>query len=108
MKIIEKYTGTKTYMYPNGTIATVESVTENFPAWQNFTHIVETDEAGEVLFASQNLSATCSIYGIDCSLLESEKIKKIQEMVNAPTPIQQPSAEERIAAALEFQNLLSL
>ena len=80
MKIIEKYTGNKTYMFPNGAIATKEAVLEHFPAALTFVHIIETDEAGEVAFAVQNLSAMRSLYDIDTSLTE----------------------------ALEYQNLLSL
>lgn len=41
---IEKYNGSKTYMFPNGELATPEKVREKFPAVTSFTHIVETDE----------------------------------------------------------------
>ena len=34
--------------------------------------------------------------------------EKIEEIVNTPAPEPEPSAEERIASALEFQNLTSL
>ena len=36
---IEKYDGTKTYMYPNSKIATPEVVTEDFPACARFFEI---------------------------------------------------------------------
>lgn len=108
MKIIEKYTGTKTYMFPNGAIATPEAVLAQFPAILAFAHIIETDEAGEVLFAVQNLAAMKSHYGIDKSLSEAEAITAIQDIINAPPPEPEPSAEERIAAAMEYQNLMSL
>lgn len=65
MKIIEKYTGTKTYMFPNGSLATPEVMQTQFPAVLTFSHIIETDEAGEVAFAVQNLSAMRSFYKID-------------------------------------------
>ena len=108
MKIVEKYTGDKTYMFPNGALATKESVLEQFPAALTFTHIVETDEAGEVMFACQNLAAMRTLHKIDSSLSEEEAIAKIQEIVNTPAPEPEPTAEERIAAAMEFQNLMSL
>ena len=108
MKVIEKYTGTKTYMFPNGAIATPEAVLAQFPAILAFAHIIETDEAGEVLFAVQNLAAMKSHYGIDKSLSEAEAITAIQDIINAPPPEPEPSAEERIAAAMEYQNLMSL
>ena len=108
MKVIEKYTGEKTYMFPNGAIATPEVIEQQFPAVTAFTHIIETDEAGEVCFAVQNLSAMRGFYGIDSSLDEEQAIAAIQEIINAPAPEAAPSAEERIAASLEYQNLLSL
>lgn len=108
MKVIEKYTGTKTYMFPNGAIATPEVMEQNYPAITTFTHIIETDEMGEVCFAVQNLSAMRGFYGIDSSLTEAEAIAAIQEIINTPESEPEPSAEERIAAALEYQNLASM
>lgn len=109
MKVIEKYTGEKTYMFPNGAIATQEAVLQQFPAALTFTHIVETDEHGEVMFALQNLSAMRSLYEIDSTLTEAETIAAIQEVVNTPEPVNtEPTAEERIAAAMEYQVMASL
>ena len=109
MKIIEKYTGEKTYMFPNGALATKEAVLKQFPAALAFAHIVETDEAGEVMFALQNLSAMRTFYNIDKSLTEAEAIAAIQEKVNEePVVDDTPSAEERIASALEYQVLSSM
>jgi hypothetical protein len=108
MKKIIKYDGTKTFMYPNGAIATKERILQDFPAALTFTHIIETDEAEEVCFAVQNLSAMRGIYNIDKNLTEEEAIVAIQEVINAPEPEPEPSAEERIASALEYQNLMSM
>ena len=108
MKKIEKYLGDKTYMFPNGAMATPEKMLERFPAVLTFTHIIETDEAGEVCFAVQNLSAMRSLYGIDSALTESEAIGAIQTIINTPAAEPEPSAEERIASALEYQNLMSM
>lgn len=107
-KKIEKYTGEKTYMFPNGSIATKEAVLKQFPAALTFVHFVETDENGEVMWAFQNLSAMRTMYEIDNSLSEDEALAKIQEIINTPPPEPEPSAEERMAAAMEFQNLMSL
>ena len=101
MKVIEKYTGQKTYMFPNGAIATPEVIEAQFPAVNVFPHIIETDENGEVCFAVQNLSAMRSFYEVDSSLDESEAIAKIQEIINSPAPEPVSSPEERQAAALE-------
>lgn len=108
MKIIEKYTGEKTYMFPNGVLATKEAVLAEFPSALVFTHVVETDENGEVMWAMQNLSAMRSMYNIDKGLSESQAIEKLQELVNEQA--QQiinagPSDMERIASAMELQAL---
>lgn len=109
MTIIEKYTGWKTYMFPNGALATPEVIQEMFPAVLAFTHIVQTDEAGEVAFAVQNLSAMRSLHGIDKSLSEEEAIAAIQEIVNTEPEVDDtPTPDERIAAALEYQVMASL
>ena len=109
MMVVEKYTGEKTYMAPSGALYDRESVLRDFPAALAFTHIATTDENGEVLFALQNLSAMRSQYGIGSVLSEDEAIAAIQEILN--TPVEEntdPTAEERIAAALEYQVMASL
>lgn len=105
---IEKYDGSKIYMFPNGELATPERVKKDYPAVEAFTHIVETDEAGQVMFAIQNLAAIKSQMGIDMSLSDEEAISRIEEIRNTPPPEPEVSAEERIAAALEFQNVLNM
>jgi hypothetical protein len=102
MKKIEKYLGNKTYMFPNGVLATPEVMLENFPAILTFAHIIETDEAGEVCFAVENLNAMRSFYNIDSSLSEEEAIVKIEEIRNTPEEVStEPTAEERTVKALE-------
>lgn len=107
MKKLEKYLGDKTYMFPDGSLATPERMLEQFPAVLTFAHIIETDEAGEVCFAVQNLSAMRGFYSVDAKLTEVEAIAKIEEIINTE-PEYEPSAEERIASALEYQNLMSM
>ena len=107
-KKVIKYTGEKTYMFPNGELANKERVLKDFPAALTFTHIMETDEHEEMCFSMQNLSAMRGFYNIDSSLTEDEAIAAIQDIINAPAPEAEPSAEERIASALEFQNMMSL
>lgn len=106
---VVKYNGDKTFMYPNSTVATPERVQADYPAIMVFPHIIETDENEQILYAIENLSAARSRYGIDPELSEEEAIAKIQEIKNTPPEIDTaPSPEERIAAAMEYQNLLSL
>ena len=109
MKILEKYTGEKVYMFPNGGFGTKDAVLKQFPAALSFVHVVETDENGEVMWAFNNLSAMRSMYKIDRSLSEAEAIAKLQEIINTEPEIDTtPSPEERIAAALEYQNIASM
>ena len=109
MKRIIKYTGEKTFMFPNGALATKDAVLRQFPAALTFVHIVETDENEEVMWALQNLSAMRTQMGIDSSLTEEEAIIAIQEIINTPQDENvEPTAEERIAAALEYQVMSSL
>ena len=107
---LEKYDGTKTYMFPNGALADKDTVLSKVPAALTFTHVIETDENGEVMLAIQNLSALRTFNKIDKSLTDDEAIEKIQELRNASLePVQEPvSAEERIASALEYQILSSM
>ena len=94
-------------MFPNGKIATPETIAEKYPAVLSFTHIVETDDGGEVLYAIENFSAMKTMWGIDRSLSEAAAIEALEAAMNAkPEPAVTP--EERIAAALEYNNLLSM
>lgn len=105
---VEKYNNSKTYMFPSGDIATPERVEKDYPAVKYFDHIIETDEAGQVMFAIQNLAAAKSQFEIDANLSDEEAIAKIEEIRNTPPPEPEPTAEDRIAAALEFNNLLNM
>lgn len=107
MKKLELYTGEKTYMFPNGTVAEPNTVKAKYPAVDVFQHVVETDENGEVLFGLSNLSALRSRYNIDATLTVQEALSAIETIINT-VPEVSPSAEERIAAALEYQNLISM
>lgn len=108
MIYVEKYTGNKTYMFPNGKLATPEVMITQFPAITTFGHIIETDTSGEVCYAVENLSAMRALHGIDAALSEADAIAAIQNALNMPPPTPEPTAEERIAAALEFQVISTL
>lgn len=109
MKILEKYTGERVYMFPNGALATKEAVLGQFPAALTFTFVVTTDENHEVMWGMDNLSGLRSHFNIDSSLSEEEAIAALQEIVNTePEVSTEATAEERIAAALEYQVMASL
>lgn len=106
---VRKYTGNKTYMSPSGAIMSPDVVMQQYPSITLFAHIVQTDDAGEVMFALQNLSAMRTQYGIAPELTEAEAIAAIEDAINTPAVVVElPTPEERIAAALEYQNLVSM
>ena len=104
---LEKYNPAHTYMTPAGGLANAQYVTEKYPAASVFTHVVTTDEMSQVMWAFENLSAMRSRMGIDPTMSDDDAIALMEELLNAPEEEGEPSAEERIAAALEYQNVLS-
>lgn len=105
---LELYTGDKIYVAPNSEIDTRDNVLRKFPAALMVKHVVLTDEGGEVSYGIQMLSALCGQHGVSQSLTDAEKIEQLEAILNAPPPEPTPSAEERIAAMLEFQTIASL
>jgi len=102
---LEKFDGTKTYMFPNGAVATPEAIRKQFPAVDHFPHVIEVN--GDVCQAVINLNALANIHEVDSELAEVDKIAAIETKMNAPVEvIVQP--EERLAAAAEFQNIIAL
>ncbi len=104
---LEKYLGDKTYVFNSGAIATPEIIEQKYPAVTLFTTVVITDELGQVFGGYENLAKLRSQYAIDPSLTEAEAIAELETLFNTPV-ISEPTADERIAAALEYQNLLTL
>ena len=102
---LEKFDGLKTYMFPNGEIATPETIRKKFPAVDNFVHAIEVN--GDVCQAVMNLNALRSMYNIDEGLSEKSAIQAIEDVINTPPEVI-ISPEERLAAAAEFQNIVSL
>ena len=105
MTKLEKFDGTKTYMFPNGSIATPEVIRSKFPAVDQFVHVIEVN--GDVCQAVMNLKALRNIYNIDETLSEADAIKALEDIINNP-PVQIASPEERMAAAAEFDNITKL
>ncbi len=108
---LEIYNHEKTYLFPNMCIATPEEVAKNYTAVNvpNLTTVIETDESGIMFYTSpEPIVVTRSRHSIDPSLSDEEAIIAIEAILNSPEPDPLPSAEERIAAAMEYQNLLSM
>lgn len=104
---LEFFDGTKTYMFPNGEVATPQVMLDKFPALEHFTHVLEIN--GDVCQAVMNFNAMKNMYNIDENLSDAEALAALESIINQPVPTaSSPNSEERIAAALEFQNLLTL
>jgi uncharacterized ferritin-like protein (DUF455 family) len=108
MNKLELYTGTKTYMAPSGALFDPERMRQKYPAVATFAHLILTDEGGEVCFGVYNYKAFCAQHGLDPTAPPETNIPLLEEAMNAPPPEQEPTPEERIAAALEYQNLTNM
>lgn len=115
MRYFKKYDPSMTLMYPSGKLADKAQVEKDFPACKVFDFIIETDEAGQIMYSMQNLSAMRTRYGVDASLDARAAVEELARLINeedaqakAAAENALPSAEERIAAALEYQNLLAM
>ena len=88
MVILEKYTGTKKYIFPDGKLADKTAVLERYPTALDNIWIVHTDEGGEIFLYLYLLSNFRSLYNIAPELSESEAIQAIQDRMNEPPPEQ--------------------
>jgi hypothetical protein len=108
-KYVEIYDNTKTYIFPSLAMATPDVVGMNY-AVVNSGHdvVIETDESHTMLYAIDLLSAMKSRLGVAADLSVEDSLVALESILNAPIPAPEPTADERIAAALEFQNLLNM
>jgi hypothetical protein len=108
MHKLELYAGTKTYMAPSGALYDPARLLQDFPAVATFAHLIHTDEGGEVCFGVYNYKAFCAKHGRNPMAPPETNIPLLEAAMNAPPPDPEPSPEERIAAALEYQNLAGM
>lgn len=101
-----KFDNTTIYMSPDGALATPEDIIRQFPAVTHFVHVLEVN--GDVCQGVLNLKAIRNIHKIDESLTEEEAIAALEVIWNTPPADPGPTAEERIAASLEYQNLMMM
>lgn len=107
----ELYDNTKTYIRGDGSLANSAVMLRDHPAVAVTLHVVITDESGICMLAIDPLVRRRSQLGIDSSLSDEEAVLEIErlenEAMNAPHEVF-ITPEERIAAALEFQNIMSM
>lgn len=98
----------ETLFWPNGEDATPADVIKAYPFAKNFPTVLE--QSAGITVAIDSLPMLVTVYQIDEALSDDEKLAEVvrirNEMQNPPPA--PPSAEERIAAALEFQAMLAL
>lgn len=105
---LELYTGEKDYVTSSGVLYNKKKVLEEFPSALTVPFVVETNTKGRIIFGMSALDILCETYGISDELSDGEAIKAIEEIRNTPVTETQVTAEERIAAALEYQVMASL
>lgn len=109
---LKKYSEKETYIAPSGAVMDSAKVKQDFPAVSKVSFIVQTDSSGEMMYGMYTLSSMRTRYGVDASLNEDAAIQAIEDAMNAQNAqmeaaASQPTAEERIAAAMEYQNIMS-
>ena len=102
------YDGTRTYMYPNGSLAAPETVCKDFPAILTFPHVVTTDDAEQVFFAVENFAAMRSRNKIPSAYSEEEALAALTEIVNAPPALPAPAAADVQASLAALDELRAL
>lgn len=107
---LEIYNPEKTYLYPNMQLATPEHVGMNYAAVNATKCVITSDASGEMFYAIEPLNAMLQRLGVDASAMttDEEKLVAMETILNAPPVDPGPTAEERMAAAMEYQNLLTL
>lgn len=105
-RYFEFYDNTKTYFSPIWEQYTPEVVAQKYPIVNSgFPVVIETDENHIMFYACDLLSQYKAMYDIDKELSDEEALAEINRILNLQQEIT-PTVEERIAAALEFQNVL--
>lgn len=112
-----KFDENKNYVFPNGELASKEVLAQKFAGFiATGNCVVETDETETMLFSLQPMSVWKMAFAnklteqgeeADFGKSDEETLQKFTEIANAPEP-QTVSTEERIAAALEFNNILNM
>ena len=114
---LKLYNSNDTYISPSNEIMDAVAVSSHFPASSVAAFVVQTDAYNEIMYGFYNLSTMKSKYNIDPSLNNVEAVQAIEDAMNLEKQQQEeaeraaaliPTPEERIAAALEFQNLNNL
>jgi len=107
---LELFDRTKNYITPDGNIHTPESLRNDYTIIQipDAKLVIETDVTGMYMFTvPEPLYSKAQRMNLDYTQFETDEalLTAMEDILNAPEPEPEPSAEERIAAAMEYQNL---
>lgn len=111
-KYLEVYDKSKTYYFPTMEEATSERISIEYPIVNSgLPCLIETDADGLMFYSAPvTVNLMADRLGVEVKDYYSieEAVKLLEVKLNEPEPDPEPSAEERIASAMEFQNLMSL
>lgn len=95
-------------VYNNGMEVQPEQVFTDYP-WTKHA-VTVTDHYGDddAIIGLYPISQLKHSKNIDANLSDDDALAELERIMNEPQPTYSVSAEERIAAALEFQNILSM
>lgn len=105
MKRLIKYDNKTDYVFNDGKIITPKIMIQKHPAVYLPGFYIEVNDV--VFYGYHNINVLRSRYNIDEGLTEEEAVTVIEGILNNPYAIM-PTAEERIAAALELQNIMNM
>ena len=106
--LVKIYDG-KTRMFPSKRVCTREVFYDKYPAANQFTFCIVTDDADEIIMQVETLNTLKARYNVPADTPDYDAILQIQDAMNAPVEnTLAASPEERIAASLEYQNLLAM
>ena len=105
---------TSNFITPSGTLLTPADVEDRYPASRFVTYVCAAGEINGAFFTPLNqMVAIYEEQGVDFSECDTNEdiltaIEAFEYAVNHPEDTGESTVEERIAAALEFQNILAL
>lgn len=107
-KYFEIYDPQKVYYSPVNEVFTPEHIAMNYAIVNSgLPCVIETDKNHIRFNAVGLLTEFLDFFNLDEDLVGAEAIQALEDKANEVIE-HEPSAEERIAAAMEFQNLLSM
>lgn len=109
---LEIYDPNKTYVFPNMQLATPEKIALDYSVVNipNAKIVITTDASATMFYAVELMLSMAQRLGVDTTQYETDEeiLVAMEEVLNEPQPEAEPTAEERIASALEYQNMMSI